>query len=325
MNHKKIKNTLKHVSLEEAEKISKTWADPHKEQVWTRINEKLAFKEESPMKEQITVSQNRNANWKSYLSIAAGIMLFCGIVGYSAVFIGRSGRYLPEPQSPVQSAVEPSETLETTIPATETEPISTQTEPAVIVPETTVTTTETIATTFTETSTSTTETTTTATTTFTEPETIPETSPEEPETIAELPDVIATEAPTEETALETEAPTEKDLFAGDYAEEHSSRCQIEVRNTGNGYHVHIYWSGSFNEFGEWDFNGDFNDRAVLYYTDCVMKHVTFNADGTSNEEIEYTDGSGYLKISEEGTKTGLTWHDDQENIADEYFFIRYDE
>ena len=43
---------------------------------------------------------------------------------------------------------------------------------------------------------------------------------------------------------------------------------------------------------------------------------------TPETETVYTDGTGYLKMSEEGTKTGVIWSDDKENAAADCFFVK---
>ncbi len=333
MNHRKIKNILKHVSFEDAEKISRTWADPHKEKVWERIHQKMESKEEFPMKEQITVSQNKIISWKGYLSFAAGIALFCGIAGYGVASLRQSGRYAPEPEPQASVGM----AVETETDATVTESGSTQTEPVMIIPETATAMTETTAdvlkkttdsvtkttTSSTETASSTTETTTTTVVIMenqlpeTE-ETLPETVPELPETMPELSDNVIIEDPTE--MPEIDAPDETDVFAGEYLEEYAGRCQITITKNDTGYDVHIRWAGSASDHAEWDFSGEFDGKGVLYYSDCIKKTTVYAPD-KSTETINYTDGTGYLRVSEEGTKTGLIWVDDIEHAADDYFFI----
>ena len=333
MNHRKIKNTLKHVSFEDAEKISRTWTDPHKEKVWKRIHQKMESKEEFPVKEQITVSQNKNISWKGYLSFAAGIMLFCGIAGYGVTSLRQSGRYAPEPepQASVGMAVE----TETDAAVTEFE--STETEPVMILPETTTAMTETTDAVLKKTTESVTETTDSVTETsapITEPtaetivimetqlsepeETLPETIPELPETTPELSDAVITEAAAE--MPEIDVSDETDVFAGEYLEEQAGRCQITITKNDTGYDVHIRWAGSAYDHAEWDFSGEFDGKGVLYYSDCIKKTTAYAPD-KSTETINYTDGTGYLRVSEEGTKTGLIWVDDIEHAADDFFFI----
>ena len=142
----------------------------------------------------------------------------------------------------------------------------------------------------------------------------------EPETAAHV---------TEETVAETTAaeenpaPVTEDPFAGTYRESLSGRCGITLTNHGNGgYNVHIHWGASAFECAQWDFSGEFDGRQVLRYSDCVKKHL-INTDGSDfTEETVYTDGTGYIRISEDGENVGLIWVDDNDNSGAEYFYVK---
>ena len=150
---------------------------------------------------------------------------------------------------------------------------------------------------------------------------IEDTSAAETETSAEE-ETSSTDETAETDVTEEDIPSE-DVFSGTYSEEHAGRGIIEVtKGSANTYNIHIHWAGSALEEAQWDMSGEFNGRQVLDYSDCVKTHVIYNEDGTSTSEVEYTDGTGYLQISEEGEKTGLVWNDDIENAGADAFFVK---
>ena len=348
MNSKKIRKALKHVSPEDAEQIGKIWGAPHKEDVWKRINEKMNFEEESFMKENTNITQSKNKKWTGYLSIAAAIALFCGAVGGGIAYIKQSGRANlataehtspPSEFSPAESVYSAKEETFPTEP--ETIPmlamgLETVTETTTAVIETTAP--ETAVTTVAETGLKTVRAETTAVPqTEAVIETLPETTaettflqtnlsaeiPSEPSTDSDMPEETIVDAPQEMPDAGITDETPEDVFAGTYSEQYAHRGVITItENEDNTYHVHIRWAGSALESAEWDFNGVFNGRQVLYYTDCVKKHIIYNEQKERTEEIEYTSGTGHLQIAEEGTKTGLVWADDMENSAEDAFFIK---
>ncbi|GEM_PF-3164595 len=351
MNHRKIRNTLRQLSREDAEKIGETWQAPHKEQVWERIHQKLNSEEENHM-----ISYKKNKSWTDYLGIAAGIALFFGTVCGSVMMLRQSGRYVSQTNSMTSDGgFTPAEQLysaeEETIPAaSETMP-----ELAAKMPETAVSTAAAeIITTVTETSVTTmTEITadtlpeTVITTAVIEieiseqteiiPETLTEVSvdadaepevitapPEEPDPVPETTEFVTPEEDiSSEEIGETMPEIPENPFVGSYSEEIADREIMDITfGEDQIYHVSVHWAGSAFDFVEWEFSGEFNGRQTLYYTDCVKKYVSYTQDGLREEKIEYTDGTGFLKIAEEGTKTGIVWSDDQENIGEDSFFIK---
>ena len=116
--------------------------------------------------------------------------------------------------------------------------------------------------------------------------------------------------------------TNGDPFVGIYTEEYAHRGVIAVNSNGDSYVVSIHWSSSAATSSEWTFTGSFNGRQVLYYDDCVKTNLTYSEDGSCTSEQVYTNGTGYIRIAEEGTKTGLTWSDDMENAGADAFFLK---
>ena len=110
-------------------------------------------------------------------------------------------------------------------------------------------------------------------------------------------------------------------FAGTYVESIAGRGVIEVESAGdNAYNVRIHWSDTAFSYTEWTFTGESDDGRTLTYSDCVKNCVTFTDEENSTTETVYTDGSGSLQLSEDGT--GLVWDDRMENVAADSLFVR---
>ena len=123
------------------------------------------------------------------------------------------------------------------------------------------------------------------------------------------------------TAILTD-PVYNDVFAGYYLDENSS-ASLSIDCTNDMlYKVSVSRKKSDTETEEWYFTGEFNGRQVLNYESCIKSVMTVAEDGSVSSEQEYSDGTGYLRISEEGTKTGLVWSDDKESAGSGVFFIK---
>ncbi|WP_303834271.1 hypothetical protein [Ruminococcus flavefaciens] len=113
-----------------------------------------------------------------------------------------------------------------------------------------------------------------------------------------------------------------DLFAGYYLDENSSAAlSIDCTND-KLYKIIVSRKISETETEEWYFTGEFNGRQVLSYDSCIKSLMTVAEDGSVSSEQEYSDGTGYVRISEEGTKTGLVWSDDKEDAGSSFLFIK---
>lgn len=113
-----------------------------------------------------------------------------------------------------------------------------------------------------------------------------------------------------------------DPYAGSYHMENSQRGWMSIDQNGDTYSVYITWMDSTSTVSEWSFTGAFNGRGVLNFDNCVKKNITYSAEGEPEFEQVYTNGTGYIRVSEEGTKTGLTWFDDIEDAGSGVFFIK---
>ena len=136
-------------------------------------------------------------------------------------------------------------------------------------------------------------------------------------------DTVSSKTEVSSDTASVDSGENSDPFAGIYVEDVAYRGSIEVNSNGNGgYNVLVHWPVSANEYVDWTFSGEFNGRQVLDYSDCTKTVYTYHEDGTLTTDTEYTNGTGYIRISEEGTKTGLVWSDDKENAGGEAFFAK---
>lgn len=113
-----------------------------------------------------------------------------------------------------------------------------------------------------------------------------------------------------------------DLFAGYYKDENGDATMSIDNLNDTTYRVSITGKNSETEAVTWYFEGSFNGRQVLSYENCVKNTLVLKDDGSLNTVQEYTDGTGYLQISEEGTKTGIVWNDYKENSGSGAFFVK---
>ena len=144
-----------------------------------------------------------------------------------------------------------------------------------------------------------------------------------PESKADTESVAAPERETESDSEDTENADE-DIFAGTYTESIAGRGVVTVTNSGdNIYSVHVRWSSSAYEYAEWDFSGEWNGRAVLFYENCTKTVYTYDEDGNETSEVEYTGGTGYIQLANKDADTiAMFWHDDVEDVAADSEFIK---
>lgn len=115
----------------------------------------------------------------------------------------------------------------------------------------------------------------------------------------------------------------EDLFAGQFFDENNSNFSMVLDNIGNGYKVNISRKVSDTQIDNWYITGQFDGRAVLHYDNCSKYIITLDENGqTSSTETVYTNGTGYIAISERGgpEDTGYVWKDDVDNAGSSAFF-----
>lgn len=118
--------------------------------------------------------------------------------------------------------------------------------------------------------------------------------------------------------------SQKDPFAGTFYESKVGRGAMTITNIGDAtYSVKVSWPGTSSGEMIYEVSGEFNGRGVMHYTDCVKKYRTTTDNVNFTEDIEYTDGTGYFMISNDGENEGITWHSDKaEDGGYDFRFIR---
>ena len=101
-------------------------------------------------------------------------------------------------------------------------------------------------------------------------------------------------------------------YAGTYVETVAGRGVITIEEFDGKYDVVIEWPNSASEVIYWNFSGDFDENGVLEYNDCQKLLTTYKEDGSNDTLSDYADGTGRLRMTDEG----LLWEDDQENVAE---------
>ena len=104
-------------------------------------------------------------------------------------------------------------------------------------------------------------------------------------------------------------------YQGIYTDNVAGRANVEVSEVG----IIITWANSAAEVYQYEFPTTYDEaNNQITYANGVLKDVVFAEDGTSTEEVVYSDGTGYFKIDGED----LIWHDDKENT--DTTFVRVD-
>lgn len=104
-------------------------------------------------------------------------------------------------------------------------------------------------------------------------------------------------------------------YQGIYTDNVAGRANVEVSEVG----ILITWANSAAEVYQYEFPTSYDEaNSQITYANGVLKDVVFAEDGTSTEEVVYSDGTGYFKIDGED----LIWHDDKENT--DTTFVRAD-
>lgn len=121
-----------------------------------------------------------------------------------------------------------------------------------------------------------------------------------------------------------------DPYYGFYWDEVSQRATLDIERSDNynndfTYNVTVHWSSSASETTEWTFSGLFSGRGVLNYSDCTCKHYVYSSETSEPDvTIDYSNGTGYLSVSERGDATGFVWNDDNFDNSTSCFFKEED-
>lgn len=134
---------------------------------------------------------------------------------------------------------------------------------------------------------------------------------------------VADEESTTEDSESVTASLNDDIFEGLYYDKNDSNNSLSIdRKNDKLYSVHITHKKSDTVSEEWVFTGEFNGRQVLNYEKCCKSTITIGEDGSVMSGTDYLDGTGYIRISENGNETGFIWRDDKDNAGARDFFIK---
>ncbi|MBR4759958.1 MAG: hypothetical protein IK078_07415 [Lachnospiraceae bacterium] len=103
-------------------------------------------------------------------------------------------------------------------------------------------------------------------------------------------------------------------YAGQY---YIGKGNLSISPEGtDGALIEVWWGSSAAEHSEWVMHGTFDESTMtITYSDCEKHDFTLNEDGeVEKDETAYTDGTGSVKINDNGS---VTWTDDQDHIADD--------
>ncbi len=118
---------------------------------------------------------------------------------------------------------------------------------------------------------------------------------------------------TKERATKNEQPAETEditsslamadvdysIFEGNYDDSFSQRAtaEVSVNSDGNSVLIKVWWGSSAMETCFWEMNATF-DGNRLNYSDCTKTNITFHDEGVDEEDVKYTNGSGYFEWSD---------------------------
>ena len=93
------------------------------------------------------------------------------------------------------------------------------------------------------------------------------------------------------------------IYNGTYTEVIAHRGVITISGGPDVFRVEGRWPSSASDYITFTFSGSFNGRAVMEYNNCTQITHTFNANGEETSVVDFTNGSGYIQM----TDSGLNW------------------
>lgn len=127
---------------------------------------------------------------------------------------------------------------------------------------------------------------------------------------------------SEGTQIQVEAGEQPnaDAYPGSWRGILYNRCVIHIESDDNVYYqIDIQWANSASETVHWKLTGQYDDttEGIVYIGSCVEETVL--ADGETEENVRYSDGTGTLHIRSDGN---LYWADDTEKDGEIRAFER---
>ena len=115
-----------------------------------------------------------------------------------------------------------------------------------------------------------------------------------------------------------------EAYDGTYIEETAGRGVITLSvDPSKNCFFHVTWPVSANETAEWDFSCSYDDNGGFPYENAVKTVTTYDENGDSTVNEEYTNGAGCIIVSARDDNTYVfTWNDEMEKIADGCVFVK---
>lgn len=139
----------------------------------------------------------------------------------------------------------------------------------------------------------------------------------ETEVTTQAPAQEAAAGSTEETAA-SENPARK--YVGAYKEEGSENFYllIEVTDNVDGVAITAAQMDPEKPYVQWAMSGKIDDSLRISYTDGIKSELQVTEEQGIEENVVYSDGTGFVQIGADGS---VTWQDDKEGIANDIRFI----
>ena len=65
--------------------------------------------------------------------------------------------------------------------------------------------------------------------------------------------------------------------------------------------ITINWGSGAFDSAEWSMTGTYDSKSdKIQFNDCTLTYIHYNDDGSSNEDVQYTDGTGAIYIADDG-------------------------
>ncbi len=108
------------------------------------------------------------------------------------------------------------------------------------------------------------------------------------------------------------------MYEGTWWDLNSQRCYMEITEASNMLYITVHWSSGAFDDTEWAMTGTYdNISGKVWFNNCTLKYIHYNNDGSSTEDVQYTNGTGAIYIADDGY---LYWEDDKEHAGNDCYF-----
>ncbi len=107
-------------------------------------------------------------------------------------------------------------------------------------------------------------------------------------------------------------------YEGTWWDLNSQRCYMDIIKISDELLITINWGSGAFDSAEWSMTGTYDSKSdKIQFNDCTLTYIHYNDDGSSNEDVQYTDGTGAIYIADDGY---LYWEDDKEQMGSGCYF-----